>query len=230
METTSIMTKRSSITLSSFLKREFAVASFPPTWFIFQPLAGICAFLGLKLGLSPNGMTLLGGILGLYSMVQFATIPIGVSSSATLTFLLLMVYTMDCADGQLARASKNTSLLGQWIDLSIDLLLIVLLPISIAFLITPHFSILKVSQLTFILIFGRSLSLLTSSMKRAAGQEHKPSPSILKKCIQSIVDTPVFYICIVWTRLNPEILYNVSILYGILFFIESIYFARTFRS
>ena len=215
METKLIKSKILNITLKPFLKRKFAVTSFPPTWFIFQPIGGMFAFLALKLGLSPNGVSLLGGILGIFTLVQFATMPIGISTSATLTFLLLMVYTMDCADGQLARATKNTSHLGKWIDVSIDLLLIVLLPISISFLINLHFSISMLSQLMFILIFGRSLALLTSSMKRIAGETHRPSHSILKKCIQSIIDTPVFYICIAWARLNPEFLYNVSIIYGI---------------
>lgn len=84
--------------------------------------AGILvAWVAARVGISPNGLTLtaallttLGGILLL--VVPTITWPIAIASFA----LLAIGYALDCSDGQLARATKNGSVLGAWLDHTVD--------------------------------------------------------------------------------------------------------------
>ncbi|MDG2123489.1 MAG: CDP-alcohol phosphatidyltransferase family protein [Verrucomicrobiales bacterium] len=84
--------------------------------------AGILvAWVAARVGMSPNGLTLtaavlttLGGILLL--LAPTITWPIAIASFA----LLAVGYAMDCSDGQLARATKSGSVLGAWLDHTVD--------------------------------------------------------------------------------------------------------------
>jgi len=215
-------------TLSNFWNKKYAVNCFPPTWYIFQRLGSIIAFIGYKIGISPNGVTAIGGLIGFFTIWKFGTLPTDIISSIQLTLMFGIVYSFDCADGQLARATGKSTPIGKWFDLAVDLFLIVLLPLGIASLLPSSFSEIDTNLMVSCLIFGRALVLLTSSLKRSGGEDHHPSSSYFKKIIQSILDTPVFYIWICWARLNPEWLVLSALFFGVLYILESIYFSRTF--
>ncbi len=214
----------------SYFQRTYAVQAFPPTWILFQPFGGIIAFLAQSLGLRPNGVTIIGGFLGLVACYQFATLPVTFMASFHLGLLFLVVYGFDCADGQLARGTQQTSPLGKWLDLTIDLFLIVLFPLCIGWLLQDDLNQIQVLIIILALAFGRASALFTSAIKRSGGEDHSPSSSLLKKIFQSLIDTPVFYGVLCFARLEPNFLYFSSVGYGVYFFIISLYFARTFRS
>jgi len=216
--------------LKSYLQRSFAVPSFPPTWKIFQPLGGSVAFLAQSAGLTPNGITYLGGLLGILACYQFATLPITTMASIYLGVLFMVVYCFDCADGQLARATQQSSQMGKWLDLTVDLFLIILFPLCIAWFISPSYSKIQLSILILTLVFGRASALLTSALKRSGGEDHTPNLSTIIKVFQSLIDTPVFYTVLCGTRLDLSLIYFFSIGYGIYFFSVSVYFTRTFRT
>lgn len=216
--------------LKSYFQRTYAVQAFPPTWILFQPLGGIIAYLAQSLGLRPNGVTIIGGILGMVACYQFATLPLTFSASIHLGLLFQLIYIFDCADGQLARGTQQTSPLGKWLDLTIDLFLIVLFPLCIGWVLLDELNHIQVLSIILALAFGRASALFTSAIKRTAGNDHSPSSSFLKKIFQSLFDTPIFYSVICFSRVEPNCLYFSSMGYGIFFFIVSIYFARTFRS
>jgi phosphatidylglycerophosphate synthase len=215
-------------TFRDFWNKNYAVSCFPPTWYIFQRLGAILAFTGFRFGISPNGMTALGGVLGFITIWLFGTLPNDNISSIQLAIMFAIVYSFDCSDGQLARATGKTSDWGKWFDLTIDLLLIILFPLGIVFFLHGIFSVLQLSGLILILTFGRALALLTSAIKRTDGENHTPSNSILKKVFQSIVDTPTFYVILCLFRVQPDWLFYTSMAYGLLFVFVGIYFSKSF--
>ena len=216
------------LSFNQFWNRSYAVSCFPPTWYIFQRLGGVLAFIAYKIELSPNMITLIGGLTGTYAIWQFSVLPLGLLETVHLSLMFSFVYILDCADGQLARATGKSTPIGKWFDIAVDLLLIVLFPLGIASLLLGSFSETDTNLMVSCLIFGRALVLITSSLKRSGGEDHHPSSSYLKKIIQSILDTPVFYLWICWARLNPEWLIMSALFFGVLYIIESIYLSRTF--
>jgi phosphatidylglycerophosphate synthase len=216
------------ISLKKFWERSFAVSCFPPTWHIFQRLGGVLAFIAYKIGLSPNMITLIGGLTGTYAIWQFSVLPLGLLETVHLSLVFSFVYILDCADGQLARATGKTSKLGKWFDIGVDFYLIILFPVGISIFIKSLHIGPNIDWMVMGLIIGRALVLITSSLKRSGGEDHHPSSSYVKKIIQSILDTPVFYLWICWARLNPEWLIMSALFFGVLYIIESIYLSRTF--
>ncbi len=216
------------ISFKKFWERSFAVSCFPPTWHIFQRLGGVLAFIAYKIGLSPNMITLIGGLTGTYAIWQFSVLPLGLLETVHLSLVFSFVYILDCADGQLARATGKTSKLGKWFDIGVDFYLIILFPVGISIFIKSLHIGPNIDWMVMGLIIGRALILITSSLKRSGGEDHHPSSSYVKKIIQSILDTPVFYLWICWARLNPEWLIMSALFFGVLYIIESIYLSRTF--
>jgi len=216
------------ISFKKFWERSFAVSCFPPTWHIFQRLGGVLAFIAYKIGLSPNMITLIGGLTGTYAIWQFSVLPLGLLETVHLSLVFSFVYILDCADGQLARATGKTSKLGKWFDIGVDFYLIILFPVGISIYIKSLHIGPNIDWMVMGLIIGRALVLITSSLKRSGGEDHHPSSSYVKKIIQSILDTPVFYLWICWARLNPEWLIMSALFFGVLYIIESIYLSRTF--
>lgn len=215
-------------TLSKFWNKQYAVSCFPPTWYIFQRLGSIIAFIGYKIGISPNGVTAIGGLIGFFTIWQFGTLPTDIIASIQLTLMFGIVYSFDCADGQLARATEKTSEWGKWFDLGVDLLLIVLFPLSIVILLIDNYSIIQLSSLVLVLVYGRALALLTSAINRTDGKKHMPSQSMFKKIIQSFIDSPTFYTLICLSRIQSDWVFYTSVAYGILFVFVGIYFSRSF--
>ena len=216
------------IPFKKFWDRSFAVSCFPPTWYIFQRLGGAVAFVAYKSRLSPNIITVLGGLIGSYAIWQFSTLPLGMVETIHLSMIFSFVYILDCTDGQLARATGKTSKSGKWFDIGVDFYLIILFPVGISIFIKNLHIGTNIDWMVIGLILGRSMVLIVSSLKRSDGKDHQPSSLFLKKIIQSILDTPVFYIWMCCARINPEWLIISTMIFGGLYIFESIYLSRTF--
>ena len=80
------------ISFKKFWERSFAVSCFPPTWYIFQRLGGVLAFIVYKIGLSPNMITLIGGLTGTYAIWQFSVLPLGLLETVHLSLVFSFVY------------------------------------------------------------------------------------------------------------------------------------------
>jgi phosphatidylglycerophosphate synthase len=153
------------ISFKKFWERSFAVSCFPPTWHIFQRLGGVLAFIAYKIGLSPNMITLIGGLTGTYAIWQFSVLPLGLLETVHLSLVFSFVYILDCADGQLARATGKTSKLGKWFDIGVDFYLIILFPVGISIFIKSLHIGPNIDWMVMGLIIGRALVLITSSLK-----------------------------------------------------------------
>ncbi|MEZ7956290.1 MAG: CDP-alcohol phosphatidyltransferase family protein [Rubritalea sp.] len=108
-----------------------------PTWAFFKEMVhaggghwmtqlyhyagAFCAFLASRVGMTPNHLTLLSGLLTPLTMgVMLYGIGKGIVWALLVVALLMFSYSLDCADGQLARATKQTSKYGAWLDHVLD--------------------------------------------------------------------------------------------------------------
>lgn len=72
----------------------------------------------LELGLSPNSITALAGIIGLVAAAGFS---LGTYSAAILAALLFqLAAVIDCCDGEVARLTFTESPFGAWLDIVLD--------------------------------------------------------------------------------------------------------------
>lgn len=79
------------------------------------------AFLASRVGLSPNHLTILSGLLVTLSMaLMLYGTGKGVLWALLVVIFSMISYSLDCADGQLARATKTCSKYGAWLDHVLD--------------------------------------------------------------------------------------------------------------
>jgi len=88
---------------------------------VYHYIGAFLAFLASRVGMTPNHLTLLSGVLVSVSMVvMLYGTGKGIFWSLLVVFLSVISYALDCADGQLARATKQCSKYGAWLDHVLD--------------------------------------------------------------------------------------------------------------
>ena len=88
---------------------------------VYHYAGAFFAFLASRLGLTPNHLTMLSGVLVSLSMVvMLHGAGKGILWALLVVLLSVVSYSLDCADGQLARATKQTSKFGAWLDHVLD--------------------------------------------------------------------------------------------------------------
>lgn len=117
--------------LHRFVAREFAVRSPFWSWLVFERVGGALAYLFFRAGVPPNAVTLLGGAAGIAGATRLGTATEGVHVVVAAA-LLLLAYSLDCADGQLARATQRASPQGAWLDVTVDGVVIAFLSTSLS--------------------------------------------------------------------------------------------------
>lgn len=85
-----------------------------------QRIGAICAWAAARLGLTPSQVTLLGTATFLGGASLFALGPKDLPSALACAALFQLGYGLDCADGQLARATGRSSAFGAWLDVACD--------------------------------------------------------------------------------------------------------------
>lgn len=115
-----------------------------------------------KLNIQPTHVVFLSMVFGLFFLILFVS-GIAQSESIFLCAILLVRILLDYVDGQLARYSKKTSILGALYDLTSDFLFTVLLFISIAFYLNFYNNI-SLWQVVPVCILGFFANVLTSTL------------------------------------------------------------------
>lgn len=88
---------------------------------VYHYAGAVMAFMASRVGLTPNQLTLTSGLLVLVAMVALLVLGFGSLVGALSVFFLMVVsYALDCADGQLARATGQCSKYGAWLDHVVD--------------------------------------------------------------------------------------------------------------
>ncbi len=179
-----------------------------PLWdrLLFERAGGYLAFVLHKLGVSPDAVTFAGGVCGVLGVTLLGT---AAESWQVLTAgaLLLLAYSLDCADGQLARATGRTSARGAWLDVTADATVTAFLAVSLGVALSTDEAGSSLSSLLLAGAFGasRTAGLFTWTQVRVAKEPVRRSGTIhvVKTAYGAAVQTPFVYAVLCATRLSP---------------------------
>ncbi|HEX8056565.1 MAG TPA: CDP-alcohol phosphatidyltransferase family protein [Novosphingobium sp.] len=212
---------------SDFVARRFAAASPFWSWMIFERIGGALAYGFARLGVSPAAATLLGGASGVSGAILLGLAATPAQAAGALG-LLLLAYSLDCADGQLARATRRASDRGAWLDVTVDAVVTGFVAAALTFALQEG----DRSVLGLILggAFGasRTASLFTSTMIRRNDGGMKLSGGLrhLRTAFISAIDTPFVYAALCVTRLIPDLLVMVVVAVTALTAVQTLVSAR----
>lgn len=88
--------------------------------FINRGLGRMFAAVAYRLGLTPNMVTAISGVLSFSAIAVLGTVPPSWWTAILITFGLVLGYALDAADGQLARLRGGGSMSGEWLDHMLD--------------------------------------------------------------------------------------------------------------
>lgn len=194
-----------------FWSLEFAAGGHPLTQLFSQRLGACIAFVAMRSGVSPSGITLAGAIIGLSTSLAYAIAPLGITSTAVIAIAYQLTYGFDCADGQLARASRRASEFGAWFDVAVDFVRYVAIGYAVLALLMTHHGIVLWDALAASLMFvlGTVVSLHTSiSLQRQAADKghQRAAPSGLRNLLRTAIDTPFLLLTLSLLRDYPRLL------------------------
>lgn len=184
-------------TWSEFWAQKFAAGGHPLTQLLSQRVGACLAYASYRLGLSPSALTLAGAVVGLGTSLAYALAPPGVGTTLFLIVAYQLAYGFDCADGQLARASRRASEFGAWFDVTVDFVRYLAIGYAILVLLLQQhgLGLAAAVPISGIFMVGTVVSLHTSiSLQRlAARQPAQPqaAPSPSRRVLRTIIDTPV---------------------------------------
>ncbi|SEP61925.1 CDP-alcohol phosphatidyltransferase family protein [Microlunatus flavus] len=103
----------------------------PYSIFVNRPLGRVLAALAYVAGLTPNQVTALSAVATFAGIVLLALAPATWATGIGVALLLVLGYALDSADGQLARLRGGGSLLGEWLDHTVDSLKVVVVHMAV---------------------------------------------------------------------------------------------------
>lgn len=179
-----------------------------------QPLGGALAAIALVCGLSPNAVTLIGFLTAVAGSVAFGA-DTSIASLVTAAALWQLAFALDCADGQLARATSRQSPFGGWLDVACDFGRTV--SVSLAILA----SLLHRGEVWNAAAYVAAFSLMTGSavyLFTAINTTVRSAPELaltgwkhqIRQLIRAATDTPVTLLALCAMRPWPTILFIAS--------------------
>jgi phosphatidylglycerophosphate synthase len=85
-----------------------------------RPAGRWVAAVALRLGLSPNQLSVCSGVLSLAAALALAVLPPSIVTGVAAAAARVRGFVLDSADGQLARFTRRCSRAGEWLDHMID--------------------------------------------------------------------------------------------------------------
>lgn len=189
-----------------------------------QPSGGVIAAVAHALGLSPNAVTLLGLPVMLLAAATYAWVE-GTSGAILAAALFQLGFAFDCADGQLARATKRQSPFGGWLDVSCDhirqgcicLALTVVVPTVLAYCCIA----VLWAGLSVYLHTVMSLKTGTAPQLNLGGKANW-----IRVALKEWLDTPIFLLMLCLLRAWPELLLLYVTTYGLLSLARAVSLAK----
>jgi phosphatidylglycerophosphate synthase len=212
---------------TDFVRRRFAAPGPFWSWMIFERVGGALAYGFARLRVAPSSVTLMGGACGVGGAVALgvASAPAHVAEALA---LLLISYSLDCADGQLARATRRASPQGAWMDVAVDAVVIAFVTAALTHALLddsgPFLSLLLGGT------YGasRTASLFTSTLVRRdeGGMRLSGLLSRLRTAFTAAIDTPFVYVAVCAARLTPYALEAVIAAVSIMTAVQTLVSAR----
>lgn len=199
--------------LGRFWHREYAAGGPPPTWVVAQPIAGVIAWAAVRVGVSASQVTLAALTLALAGAGVLALGEAGVVAQFVAWLLLTFAYLLDCADGQVARATQTASERGGWLDVYCDYAVIGIVPFAVLWYHVEAGAdpkqILLLMAGALVMVVGRSQDLFTASMFRKAAKERFRTAGVLhlvRRSAVSLTDTLTVSLLVCVLRENTTLL------------------------
>lgn len=156
------------------------------------------AALAGALGLTPNQVTVLSGIVSWVGILTIALVAPSPVTSVLAVLALLLGYALDSADGQLARLTGGGSVLGEWLDHVLDAVKVPGLHLAVLVAIYRFVAADDGPLLLLPLLFALVASvyfftfILTDQLRRAHGDRRsgRPSASSGSGMLRSVVLLP----------------------------------------
>jgi len=213
----------------SFWGQRNYVLSNPWTMTINEPVGAVLAYLANLIHLTPNQVTFCSLAVSIGGSVGYFFLPKAPISTLLLVFAFQLAYGLDCADGQLARATGRASAFGQWLDVAIDFAASIAVPAAMILHAVsqpgwpnPLWYVLAGVALS----YSRVLVLFTYTTQRLQGAQGPREVSLLRKAFRLVTDTGFFLVIIVLARHWALVLLGVMFTYSLLHVVTAVYVAR----
>lgn len=113
----------------------------PYTRFISRPAGRRFAAAAYQLGLTPNKVTLISAVFTFIGIALIAVVPPTPLLGVLIFAALATGYSLDSADGQLARLTKGGSTAGEWLDHVIDCIKLSTVHLAVLIAVYRHFDV-----------------------------------------------------------------------------------------
>jgi phosphatidylglycerophosphate synthase len=194
-----------------------------------QRLGACIAYLGDRLGFTPSGLTYFGAAVGLMASIAFAIAPASAGSAITIGLVYQLAYGVDCADGQLARATGRTSEFGAWLDVAADYLRNIAIATGVLYVLlrsqelSASLALVAGAALAVGSVIALHTTVLLQRQARATGEAL--TPSVARRVLRIALDTPTLLLLICVLRDRPAMLAVYSAGMGVLFLLASVLLA-----
>lgn len=183
----------------------------PYSLYINRPLGRVFAAAAHQSGLTPNQVTYVSALFTFAGIAVTALAPANGWIGLLITVLLVVGYALDAADGQLARLRGGGSLVGEWLDHTIDSVKVVALHLAVLVGLYRNFELRPVWLLAPIVFavassvhfFGMILVNLLGRVRRAAAGVAEPPPAPANP-VMTLLKLPTDYgvFCLVFLLLG----------------------------
>jgi phosphatidylglycerophosphate synthase len=187
-----------------------------PTHWLSQRLGAVFAAAAFPAGISPNAVTLAGFACMLLGCALYWN-PEPVAWVAA-GIIWQIGFALDCADGQLARATGRTSKFGAWLDLACDHVREVAMPLTILYvLLQAGANEVAAFMGCLVLASGNLLFLQTASNLRSdsfGGLKLVSIRAVVRQVLRNGLDLPFYLVVLCILRGWAELLLLYIYLHG----------------
>lgn len=179
-------------------------------------LGRLLAAASYQAGLSPNQVTYISAVLTFAGICMLALAPPTWLVGGIVTVFLVLGYAFDSADGQLARLRGGGSLLGEWLDHTIDSVKVSVLHVAVLVMCYRHFDLhpawllvpLSFGVASAVHFFGMILVDLLARIRRAT-LGAPPPRSLPAHLLTTILKLPMDYgiLCLSFLLLGADLLF-----------------------
>jgi len=190
-----------------------------------QRAGAVCAWAAQQAGASPSHVTLASASVFLVAAVLFVALPEGIAAALACVLLFELGYALDCADGQLARATQRVSAAGATLDIRCDYVRNLALAIAFATWLWSH-GLGAASATALVFWAGTWSHLATVEALRQRATRPATPPGALRELATAMLDTPTMLLVAGALRPFPQLLAGALAAFGLAYLAMSLALAR----
>lgn len=216
------------IPFTRFWRLEYSAGGGLATAQFSQRVGAILGWVGQRLDVAPNHLTMASLAVSVAASSVFAFAPNTWLYALTCLLLYQVAYGFDCADGQLARASGRASDFGAWLDVSCDCISGIVLAFALLYYASEQADpSLATLLIVCLLTFGRVLALYSSKAVRSSPYAEDAHSfrvrGLARTGLWLVIDTPVFLAGLCLLRPEPSLVLAYALFMGIAYLANAVY-------